>query len=551
MPIGARVCCRTVLAAVLLPAALSLSLPSRVLAQADAARVSYRTTEIAFFTAGRAEGVRVGDTVAVLGAGDAVVARAVVVSASLHSASARLLGTDVQVTVGQRVRFDVHLAAADADTAAAPDSTGALRAAADSTGPRADTVAADSAVSVEVPLRRPPSRAPRPPQRINGGLQIEEMASSVGSTGALTSYQTSGSLYLNAPLVSGVELRTRVSARWRSGAAGRSTGFDGFHAIPYELQLRFGVPGGRVGAAVGRFVPTEAAGLGYLDGARLELRLGEQQRVGIVGGFVPSFTDLSVSTTTKRGGVYWAFGGSGTLAGSLSAAADWSGGARRRTLLASQTYWRLSGRLSLSASAEVDVGSPTTTVHTTRLTNGYANLRMDLPLGFRGSVGVESHQAILLWESVMAGDTTPPAGRLNGVSASLGHDLLGFRVDVSGGALQGANDAAPSYRGGVTLSRGVLFLLASGQHGDLFDYGALMARLMVPYRALPFNASLGASASFTRTAGGAVTQWRYSIQPELSRSVGSGLFASLGGDIGTFAGRTSAFLHAGVSYRFR
>jgi hypothetical protein len=33
--------------------------------------------------------------------------------------------------------------------------------------------------------------------------------------------------------------------------------------------------------------------------------------------------------------------------------------------------------------------------------------------------------------------------------------------------------------------------------------------------------------------------------------MGSGLFASLGGDIGTFAGRTSAFLHAGVSYRFR
>jgi hypothetical protein len=73
----------------------------------------------------------------------------------------------------------------------------------------------------------------------------------------------------------------------------------------------------------------------------------------------------------------------------------------------------------------------------------------------------------------------------------------------------------------------------------------------MPYRALPFNASLGASATFTRTAGGAVTQWRYSLQPEISRSIGGGLFASLGGDIGTFAGLTSTFLHAGVSYRFR
>jgi hypothetical protein len=439
--------------------------------------------------------------------------------------------------VGQRVRFDVHLVADDADSAAARDSVGAPRA------------AVDSAVSSEVPLRRP--RAPRPPQRLSGGLQLEEMASSVGSTGALTSYQTSGSLYLNAPLASGIELRTRISGRWRSGASGRSTGLDGFHAIPYELQVRLGVPGSAWSASLGRFVPTEAAGLGYLDGARLELRLGTQHRVGIVGGLVPSATDLSVSTTTKRGGVYWAFGGSGALVGSLSAAADWSAGARRRTLVASQTYWRLLDRLWLSASAEVDIGSPAMPVHGVQLTNGYANLRTDLPLGLRGSVGVESHQAILLWESVMAGDTTPPPGRLNGVNASLGRDLFGFRVDLSGGALKGANDAVPSYRGTLSVSRGILFLMASGQHGELFDYGSLVGRLMLPYRALPFNASLGAMATFTRTAGGAVTQWRYSIQPEVSRSMGSGLFASLGGDIGTFAGRTSAFLHAGVSYRFR
>lgn len=548
MPTGARVRSRTALAAVLLLASSTLCLPSPLLAQADSAHVSYRTTEIVFFTAGRAEGVRVGDTVAVLGTGDAVVARAVVVSASLHASSARLLGTDVQVAVGQRVRFEAHLTAEGADSAAARGIAGALRAEADTAGPRVDTTAADSAARAQVPVRR--AWAPRSPQRLSGGLQIEEMASSVGSTGALTSYQTAGSLYLNAPLSSGVELRTRISGRWRSGAAGRTTGLDGFHAIPYELQLRLGVPGGGWSASIGRFVPMEAVGLGYLDGARFELRLGAQ-RVGIVGGFVPSVADLSVSSATKRGGVYWAFGGNGALAGSVSAAADWSQGARRRTLVASQTYWRIPGRLALSASAEVDVGSPSMTVHGLQLTNGYASLRMDLPLGFRGSVGVESHQAILLWESMMAGDTTPPAGRLNGVNASLGRDLFGFRVDLSGGALKGANDAAPSYRGTMMVSRGVIFLMASGQHGDLFDHGALIARIMVPYRALPFNASLGATANFTRTAGGAVTQWRCSLQPEISRSVGSGLFASLGGDIGTFAGRTSAFLHAGVSYRFR
>jgi hypothetical protein len=512
-------------------------------ARVDSAQVSYRTTDIVFFSAGRAEGVRVGDTVSVVGDGGSVLARAVVLSAAPHTASARLLGTDVPVAVGQRVRFDARLATEAADSLAATrDSTPALR---------GDTAqGADSAARAEAP---PPPRGRwvRPDPRARGGIQIEEIGSSTGSTGALTSYQTVGSVFLMAPLLSGVELRTRISGRWRSGAAARTTGLDGFRAIPYELQLRLGPAEGAWSASLGRFVPTEAPGLGYLDGARLEVRLGSQQRLGVVAGFVPEVANLSVSTATKRGGVYLAFGGSGALAGSLSAAADWSAGARRRTLVASQTYWRLLDHLWLSASAEVDIGSPSMTVHGLQLTNGYANLRMDLPLGFRGSVGVESHQAILLWESVQAGDSTPLAGRLNGLSASLGRDILGFRVDLSGGALKRSTDPAPTYRGMLSLSHGLFFLVASGQHGDLFDYGTIMARLMLPYRALPVTASLGASASVTRSAGGAVSQWRYSIQPELSRSLGGGLFMSLGGDIGTYAGRTTTFVHAGVSYRFR
>jgi hypothetical protein len=199
----------------------------------------------------------------------------------------------------------------------------------------------------------------------------------------------------------------------------------------------------------------------------------------------------------------------------------------------------------------VDVGTDSGTVHSLQLTNGYANVRMDLPFDFRASVGAESHETIRLWESVLAGDTMPLPGRLNGVSASLGRDVLGFRVDLSGGALKRATDPTATVRGMLSVSRGLFFLVASGQHSDLFDYEAVVVRVMLPYRALPFNASLGASASMTSSAGGAVSMWRYSLQPELSRSLGGGLFMSLGGDIGTYAGRTSTFVHAGVSYRFQ
>ena len=297
--------------------------------------MSYRTTEFVFFTAGRAEGVRVGDTVAVLGTGDAVLARAVVVSASLHSSSARLLGNDVTIDVGQRVRFEAHPPAADADSAAAADSAGALRAAADSAGPRAG----HGGGGLRGERLRPPAApaAPRPAPRFSGGLQLDEMASSVGPTGALTSYQTAGSLYLNAPLLHGVEFRTRVSGRWRSGASGLSTGLDGFHAIPYELQLRFGVAR-RLGraprsAASCRRRPRASAtwtGRGSSCGWARSSGSASSEASCRRSRISRSPRPRSAAASTGRSAA------GGALAGSLSAAADWSQGARRRTLVASQ-----------------------------------------------------------------------------------------------------------------------------------------------------------------------------------------------------------------------
>lgn len=517
-----------------LVAGVLLFVPPRPLrAQADSARVSFRTTDVVFFGAGRADGVRVGDTVAVAGDSGAAATRALVLSVSLRSASARLLVADAPVAVGQYVRFERRPAA----MAAAP-----LPPRSDSAAPRAAAVA---------PAPRPVRSTRRPDGRWRGGVQLEQLASSMGGLSSLATYQTVASLSLTAPLAPGLEIRTRTSSRWRSGASGRTTGLDGLSTIVYGLEARFAPAGAAWNVSFGRFVPTEAMGLGYIDGARLEVRVAPEQRVGVIAGFVPKVQRLAASTAAKRTGAYWAFGGAGALSGSLAAAADWEGGARRRTLMASQAYWRPAQSLSLAAYAEVDVGAPWQRFGGLQLTTAYLNLRADLPFDFRGSIGAESHQAILLWESIAAGDTVAPPERLKGLNASLGRDVLGFRLDFSGGLLERASDATPTVRGMLTVARGALFVAASGQHGDLFDYGALVARLLLPYRALPFSASLGASASFTRSAGGALTQWRYSLQPELSRGLGSGFFATLGGDFGSYSGRSSTFLHAGVSYRFR
>lgn len=524
----------------------------RAEAQSDSARVSYRTVEVVFFTAGRADGVQVGDTVSVLGSDGVAIASAVVVSASLHGASARLLTPDASVATGQRVRFVRHLAAPADSLGVAAAPAGAVQAlAADTAAPPLGDTARTGDTAV---VRAPPPERPRLPasaRRMRGGIQVEQLASSAGGASSLTSYQTVGSLSFTAPFGDAVELRTRMTSRWRSGAAANLTGMNGVFTIPYELQLRIAPPGAGWNASLGRFVPVEAVGLGYLDGARFEVQVARAQRFGVVAGFVPGVERLQVSTATKRAGAYWAYGADGPLTGSFSAAADYAAGARRRTLLSSQTSWRASNAVSVSAYSEVDVGASWQTFRGLQLTDGYVNVRADLPLGFRASLGAETHQSILLWESVLLGDTLPQPGRLNGLNASLGRDVAGFRVDLSGGLLERATDATPSIRGMLSVSRGMLFLTAMGQHGDLFDYGAFLAHLILPYRALPFNVSLGASAAFTRSAGGALTQWRYSVQPEISRAVGGGVFASFGGDIGMYAGRTSMYLHGGLSYRFR
>ncbi len=511
---------------------LLVGVPTRAAAQADTARVSYRTREIVFITAGRAERLAVGDTIELLAAGNAAPALAVVVSAALHTASARLLTPEAPVAVGSLVRFIPR----PETEAAAP---------ADTSVP--DTVSAPPAAPE--PAARPPRVAWHEGGRWRGGFQLDQIATSSGGARSLTSQQTVGGFSLTAPLARGFELRTRVSGRWRGGAAGTTTGLEGFSAIVYQLEARLAPEGGRWSMSVGRFVPTATAGLGFTDGGLLEVRIAPGQHVGLIAGYVPRVDRLRPSSAAKRAAMYWAFGEGGALSGSLAATAEWEYGLRRKTVSA-QTYWRASSGVALSLYGDVDLGVPWRTGGA-QLSSLYANVRASLPLGFRGGLGLESHQAVQLWETFVPGDTTPPPGRLNGLSLSLGRGLAGFAIDLSGTYLKRATDAAPTYRGMLIVSHRGIYLTATGQHGDLFDYGAVSARWLLPSRGLGLNASLGVSASMTKSAGGGFSQSRISLQPELSRRLGGGLFMSAGGDVGSYAGRTTTYLHAGLSYRFR
>jgi len=520
----------TTLAAVI--GTLLVACPAPALAQGDTARVTYRTREIVFFAAGRDDGVVVGDTVAVLQSEGATLVLAVVVSTGRRSASARLLTPDAPIALGATVRFPRH---PPQEIAAAPtDTAGAAPAPAESTY-----------VPSELPGRAAAA------SRWRGGLQLEQVASSAGGAPSLTTRQTALGLDLVAPLASALQLRVRTTSRWRSGASATTTGLEGVTALLYLLQLRIAPPEGRWSASLGRFAPDAAPGLGYLDGAQLEVRPAPSQRLGVVAGFVPRVEQLRPSTTTTRAAAYWAFAAGDVFDGAVAAAADWADGAHRRTELSARSFWRPTPGLSLSLYGAADLAVAWRPADKAQITTVYAAARARLPLGFRASLGVESHRAVRIWDTSVALDTTPLPGRLNGLTASLGHDVGGVALEAAGGYLKRTGDPSATLRATFSAARGPFFMMGTGQHGDLFDYGNVTARLFFAQRALPFSASLGGSASATRTANGQMTLWRYSLRPEISRTIGRGLLITFGGDVGRYAGRSSTWLHAGASYRFR
>jgi hypothetical protein len=517
----------------------------------DSAHVSYRTEDIVFVTAGREAGLAVGDTLELLGSDGSVIARGVVMSVAQKTASATLMSSGTRVAVGQLVRFTRHpppvqVAAAPppaADTAVAAGVGAPEVAAAAAPAPAADTVAPSP---VLVPRRAVNARW-------RGSLQLDQSASSAGraraGAPALTTYQTSAGLALSGPLAPWLSFSARTTSRFRSASTGLATlGLTGNSTILYQLEARVAPPGSWWNLSLGRFLPADAPGLGYLDGGRLEVQPAAGQRIGVLAGYAPDVFTMKPSSQVARAGAYWGFTG-GKLSGSLSGATEWQWSAIRRTWFSGQGFWSPAPGTSFSLLADVDHGAGWEKFRGLRLTNLSAGARTNLPLGFRAGVTFQSQQALQLFSMAVLGDTFPLPGRLTSWTASLGHDLLGSSVELSAGYLKRTTDPNPTYRGTLTLFSRHFMLAAMAQHSDLFDFGSLVARLPIPLGNTPLTAALGFSSNVVRTPGGVQTLWRYGVEPELGFRLGGGFYASVSGDIGKYAGQTSTYLRAGVSYQ--
>ena len=515
-------------------------------ARTDTAHVTYRTQEIVFLSAGRAAGLSVGDTVEVLGAAGAPKARALVVSVAQKTASATLIPADAPVAVGQVVRFTTRapvMAAPAPVLAAAPPSEPALAAA-------SDTTAAQAVAAAPYDTTPPPPPRPmvRNAQRWRGNVQLDQVINSVGGVSTVTSHQTSAAVALTAPVSPWLTLATRSTTFWRDVSTSLSAPGSTSQTMVYQLEARVAPPGSWWNLSLGRFVPVDAPGLGYIDGGRIEVQPSATQRIGLVGGYAPDLFTMAPSSAVRRAGAYWAVT-TPTLASSVGGAAEWQDGARRRTWVSAQSYWTASSGLSFSFSTDLDYGSGWQAFRGFQLTDLSAGVRANLPYGFRGGLSVETNRSLRLWALAQMGDTLPLPGRLIGLTGSLGRQVSGSSVDLSASYLKRATDPSPTLRGTLTVFNPRFMIVAMGEHGDLFDFGSLMVRVPLPLPSTRLGAALGFGAYGTLLPGTSHPIWRTSVRPELSWRLGGGLYLSGSADLGRYAGQASTYVRVGVSYQ--
>ncbi len=354
---------------------------------------------------------------------------------------------------------------------------------------------------------------------------------------------------LSGPLTSWVSVAARTTSRFRSGSAALGTlGLTGNSTILYQLQARVAPPGGWWNFSLGRFLPADAPGMGYLDGAQFEVQPAQGQRIGVLAGYAPDVFTMDPSTQVARGGAYYGFTGQ-KLSGSVSGATEWQWSQIRRAWFSGQAFWSPAPGTSFSLLTDVDHGAGWESFRGLRLTDLSAAVNTTLPAGFRAGFAYQTQQALQLFSMVVLGDTFPLPGRLTELTATLGHDVFGSSLEVSGGYLKRTTDPNPTWRGTLTLFGRHFMLAAMGQHSDLFDFGSLVVRVPIPLGNSPVTAALGAASNVVRTPGGAETLWRYGVQPELGYRLGGGFYFSMSGDIGQYAGLTSTYLRAGVSYQ--
>lgn len=265
--------------------------------------VRYRSADAVYLSGGTAEGVQVGDRYRVLH-GDVEAALLEVVFTAEHSASCRVVKESAVIAAGDRaVSVDSGTSPAEPVAGVEPEAAGAIEAAAGSEPGEVETPAAtprSAAPSRPAPATSYGSRAPDWSRRSpswSGSVTFDfDDYSDERDDGDGLDYQRSTArLSLRGRDLGGLPLELRIRARAqqieRSRAVGTGAGESESRHRLYQLSLTWDPPQGRFRFSAGRLGTSPFVGIGTLDGAIGEVRVGSHLHVGAFAGSRPDLAD--------------------------------------------------------------------------------------------------------------------------------------------------------------------------------------------------------------------------------------------------------------------
>jgi hypothetical protein len=271
---------------------LLLLFPTVAQTQSGAApfSVRYRTADTIYLDSGKASGIDVGDRLEVLRGGN-VIATIEVIFAADRSASAKVLTELQPVQTGDRVRLVGE--AVPPPLAAPPTEAPEL----------------PLAPSAEQSTEGTRSRLSR--TRVTGAVTLDWETFSNGTDEERGFDRTVGRLNLRVRDIAGTPLQFRLRARSlevsRDGAStGGLLSTDSRDRL-YEVALIWDEPDGRFAVRAGRLGTSPFIGLGYLDGALAEVRLGAGFAVGGLYGRRPDLEELGFQSTGQKLGAFVRF----------------------------------------------------------------------------------------------------------------------------------------------------------------------------------------------------------------------------------------------------
>lgn len=277
--------------AALLAAAL---LVSGAIAPAAAATrpiaVSYVSSGAVYLDAGRAEGLVPGARLRLVRGGETV-AEIEVDFVAEHSASCKVATSNRPIWSGDKAVL-LSSPAAEGEAAAAP----------------APAAGEPEVAAPRIPYEPPARTATIPWARSYGSIALGYRTFSV--TDGPSSTETAGRLSLRLREIAGKPLELRVRMRGRRTdreGYGRSVSTSQKSDRLYELSLAYDPPDGRFSFLIGRLGSGPYLGLGYLDGALGQVRIGRRFFVGAFGGTRPDLEDLGFGSAGTKYGAFVRF----------------------------------------------------------------------------------------------------------------------------------------------------------------------------------------------------------------------------------------------------